>query len=262
MATTPPLRLNRNQLAQFLRSQEQIRAFESLFTLTEQLAPTTLNDIAQDAGSALSAAAAAQNQIHDAEQALSVMLAACEAKATQALQQIQALEHVAQLVETMPPPRERKRTRYGQFWDTTSQVAPLVNTAYPVTFNTSDTLNSGVRLRSPSASEVEVDTEGLYNFQVSVQLDTTSGGTDLVWLWMRKNGADIAASACQVQIQGNNAELLQAFNLFIDLKAGDYVQVMWATDDTAARLASFASAAFRPAVPSVILTVSNIRGDL
>ena len=119
-----------------------------------------------------------------------------------------------------------------------------------------------MRLRSPSTSEVEVDTEGLYNFQVSAQIDTTSGGTDLVYLWFRKNGVDIANSAFRVQIQGNNAELLQAFNLFIDLKAGDYVQLMWASNDLDAELATFAATAFAPAIPSVILTVSNnIRGE-
>ena len=260
---TPPLRLTRDQLATFLTDQKQIRAFENLFSIVEDIAPDVVQQVLLAAGNAQAAATDAQGQVQSAEQALGTMLAACEAKASLALQQVMAMKHIADLVETMPPHRERKRTRYGQFWDTTTQTALVVNTAYPVTFNNSDTFNSGVRLRSPSTSEVQVDTEGLYNFQVSVQLDTTSGGTDLVWIWFRKNGFDIADSACQIQIQGNNAELLQSFNLFVDMKANDYLEVMWATDDTAARLAYFASAAFRPAVPSIILTVSNnIRGEL
>jgi hypothetical protein len=287
-AQTPPLRLTRDQLASFLQDQKQIKAFENLFAIVEAIAPDLVQQVLIAAGTAQASATQAQDQVQaaeqalaasqaatdakaslalqqipDVEQALATMLAACEAKATLALQQVLALKHIADLVETAPPPRERKRTRYGQFWDTTTQTALAANTAYPVTFNNSDTLNSGVRLRSPSTSEVQVDTEGLYNFQISVQLDTTSGGTDLVWIWFRKNGFDIADSACQIQIQGNNAELLQSFNLFVDMKAGDWVEVMWATDDTAAQLAYFASAAFHPAVPSIILTVSNnIRGEL
>lgn len=260
MATTPPLRLNRNQLAQFLQSQEQIRAFENLFTLTEQLAPTTLNDIAQDAGSALSAAAAAQNQIHDAEQALSVMLAACEAKATQALQQIHALEHVAQLVETMPPPQQPVRHRYGTFYDTTTQTAAVINTAYPITFNTTDTA-LGVSRGTPT-SRIVVDREGLYNFQFSAQLDNTSGGNHLAFIWARVNGVNVAQSASQVRLKGTDGEMVAAWNFVLPLKSGDYFELVWSTNDTAVQIVAQAAAAPVPAIPSVILTVTTVPGYL
>jgi len=51
MATTS-LRLNRNQLAMFLKDQEQIRAFETLFGLVEPLAPDTLSDLQVNVGNA------------------------------------------------------------------------------------------------------------------------------------------------------------------------------------------------------------------
>jgi hypothetical protein len=262
MATTPPLRLNRQQLAMFLKDQEQIRAFENLFGLVEPLAPDTLSDLQVSVGSAQAAATEALGQAQEAQQAVSVMLAAAEAKATLALQQIEGLRALAELAALAPPPRERRRTRYGQFYDTTTQTALLANTAYAITFNTTD-ISNGVRLRSPSTSEIEVDTEGLYNFQASIQLDCTGGSNREVWVWVRKNGADIPNSAFYVTIQNNNSELLQAFNLFVDMKAGDYVQFMWAVGNTAARLETFAASAFAPAVPSIILTVSNnIRGEL
>ncbi len=263
MATTPPLRLNRQQLAQFLKDQEQIRAFENLFGLVEPLAPDTLSDLQVSVGSAQAAATEALGQAQEVQQAVSVMLAAAEAKATLALQQIEGLRALAELAALAPPPRERRRTRYGQFLDTTVQTAAAPNTAYAVTFNTADAMNRGVFLRSPSTSEVAVDTEGVYNFQISVQIDKTSGGTANFWVWFRLNGTDVADSASQIQIQGNDAEIFSAVNLFLNLKAGDYVQVMWAVSDVSVQLQYFASAAFRPAVPSIILTVSNnIRGEL
>lgn len=260
---TPPLRLTRDQLASFLQDQKQIKAFENLFSIVEDIAPDVVQQVLLAAGSAQAAATDAQGQVQTAEQALGTMLAACEAKASLALQQVLALKHIADLVETMPPHRERKRTRYGQFYDTTTQTAAAANTAYPITFNSAETWNRGVYLRSPSTSEVAVDTEGLYDFQFSVQLDKTSGGSANFWIWWRLNGVDVPNSASQIQIQGNNAEIFSSANLFLDLKAGDYVQMMWAVSDTSVQLQYFTSAAFLPAIPSIILTVSNnIRGEL
>jgi hypothetical protein len=215
-----------------------------------------------------------------AAQEAAVASASAEAKAQVALEQIAALQAdlnvspSASGLQTMlaalrtdveglqmaPPPVPRRRTRYGQFYDTTTQTAALASTAYAITFNTTD-ISDGVTLRS--TSEVEVDTEGLYNFQVSIQLDCASGSNQEVWVWVRKNGTDIPNSAIYVTIQNNNSELVQAFNLFVDMKAGDYVEFMWAVGNTSAQLATFAASAFAPAVPSIILTVSNnIRGEL
>lgn len=274
------LNLTRDQLASFLKDHEQIRQFERLFADVNQLEPTTLLDLAINASTAGQQAVQALDAAFTTAQEAAVTSASAEAKAQAALDQIAALQRdlgpsapvLLTLLEALrrdveglqmlPPPRERKRMRYGQFYDTTTQTALLTSTAYPITFNTTD-ISNGVRLRSPSTSEIEVDTEGLYSFQVSIQFDCTGGSNREVWVWVRKNGADIPNSAFYVTIQNNNSELLQAFNLFVDMKAGDYVQFMWAVGNTAAQLAAFAASAFAPAVPSIILTVSNnIRGEL
>lgn len=156
-------------------------------------------------------------------------------------------------LELLPPLAAPRPTRYGQFYDTTTQVAALVNTAYAVSFNTVSMTN-GVYL---SGSQVTVDTPGVYNFQLSVQLDKTSGGVGRFNIWFAKNGADIADSASTVRIQGNDAEVFTAVNLFIPLAAGDYVQIMWAVDDTSVQMQAFPAAAPIPGIPSIILTVSD-----
>jgi len=109
---------------------------------------------------------------------------------------------------------------------------------------------------------VQVDTEGVYNFQFSVQLDKTSGGAANFWTWWRVNGVNVPASASQIQIQGNNHEIFGTANILLDLKAGDYVQLMWAVSDTAVQLQYFPASGPVPEIPSVILTVtSNIRSE-
>lgn len=253
------LKLTRDQLASFLTDHEQIRQFELLFATVETIAPDVVNEVSIAAGIADNKADQALAQIDVVQQEAQINASIAENRASQALDAIKSLTDAIELVALAPPPREFKRTRYGQFYDTTTQVAAAINTAYGITFNTTD-LSSGIYLGSPT-SRVYIDTEGLYDFQFSVQLDKTSGGTARFWIWFRLNGTDIPNSASEVQIQGNDAEVFSSANLFIDLKAGDYVELMWAVSDISVQLQYRAAAAPVPAIPSVILTVSNnIRG--
>jgi hypothetical protein len=157
--------------------------------------------------------------------------------------------------DVAPPITPPKRSRFGSFYDTTTQTAAVINTAYAVTFNTTD-LSEGVYRGSPT-SRIYVDEPGIYNFQFSAQLDKTAGGVGIFDFWIRVNGADIANSAGRVRIQGNNAELVTAWNFLTRMKAGDYFELMWAVDDTTCQIAAFPAVAPIPGIPSVILTVSN-----
>jgi hypothetical protein len=147
------------------------------------------------------------------------------------------------------------RRRYGSFYDTTTQTAAAINTAYAMTFNTVD-LSVGVTRGTPT-SRIYVDTLNVYNVQFSAQVDKTSGGVGFVWVWLRKNGVNVPDSAGQIRIQGNNAEILAAWNYIIELNAGDYIELMWEVDDTSVILLADAASAVHPSVPSVILTVTN-----
>jgi len=279
---TSRLNLTRDQLATFLKDHEQIRQFERLFADVQQLEPTTLVDLAITASTAGQQAVAALTALERIASALEMLaaapvapldptpalreiqadLAATQAQAQQALTLASELAPAVQGLQCLPPPREFKRARYGQFYDTTTQTQGTANVAASVTFNTTD-ISVGVRLRSPSTSEIEVDTEGIYNFQVSMQFDSASGSNREVWVWFRKNGTDIPNSAMYLTIQSNQSELLQTFNLLVEMKALDYLEVMWEVGNINAEMAAFAATGVHPAVPSIILTVSNnIQGFL
>ena len=281
MATTR-LNLTRDQLASFLKDHEQIRQFERLFADVNQLEPTTLVDLAITASTAGQQAVAALTALERIASALEMVtaapvapldptpalreiqadLAATQAQAQQALTLASELAPVVQGLQCLPPPREFKRVRYGQFYNTATQTQATANVAASVAFNTTD-ISVGVRLRSPSTSEIEVDTEGIYNFQASMQFDSAGGSNHEVWVWFRKNGTDIPNSAMYLTIQNNNSELLQAFNLLVEMKALDYLEVMWEVGNINAEMAAFAATGVHPAVPSIILTVSNnIQGFL
>ena len=178
---------------------------------------------------------------------------AAQLGATQA--EVADLQTAVQGLALAPPPLPLKRTRYGQFYDTTTQVAAAPLTAYEITFN-STSFSKGVYLGSPT-SRVYVDSEGVYNFQFSIQLDETSGGIASMYVWFAINGVDVADSASRVRIQGNNAEIFVSANLFLQLKAGDYVELRFAMGSVNVEITTFPADTYRPAVPSVILTVSD-----
>ena len=147
------------------------------------------------------------------------------------------------------------RLRYGSFYDTTDQTAAVINTAYAMTFNSTD-LSAGVTVGTPT-SRVYVDTHNVYNIQFSAQFVNTAGGTHNVWVWLRKNGTDVANSATTLRLQGNNAEEVAAWNFLLDMNAGDYFELMWEVSDLAVSLLADPASAVHPAIPSIILTVTD-----
>jgi hypothetical protein len=145
--------------------------------------------------------------------------------------------------------------RHGVFYDTTTQSAAVINTAYPITIN-STSISDGVYIGSPT-SRVYVDRIGTYNFQFSLQLVKSSASAKHVFIWYRVNGVDAANSATQVTLVGNGAAVVAAWNFVIELNAGDYFELVWSTDDTGCQILAAAASAPVPAIPSVILTVTD-----
>jgi hypothetical protein len=169
--------------------------------------------------------------------------------------QIAEMQKQVEGLQMAPPPRQFAASRYGSFYDTTTQTATVINTATAITFNTTD-LSNGVFIGTPT-SRIIVDTEGLYNFAISFQIDKTSGGVAEFYVWFRLNGVDVANSAGLIRIQGNNAEIFSAYNLFLSLKANDYVEVMFSINDLSVELLAVPATAPVPGIPSIILTVNN-----
>ena len=145
---------------------------------------------------------------------------------------------------------------YGAFADTTDQTAAAINTAYGITFNTTSTSN-GVSLGTPT-SRIVATNSGLYEFSFSTQITSTSASTKTVTFFPRKNGVDITNSAMKATITGASTTLSVSRSMFFSLNAGDYIEAMWATDDTGVTLESAPSTAFAPATPSAIMSVSQI----
>lgn len=145
---------------------------------------------------------------------------------------------------------------YGAFSDTTTQTAASIDTAYGMVFNTTDSSN-GVSIGSPT-SRLVADFQGVYNVQFSAQLDNTSGGTANIYIWLRKNGTNVPNTATTIAIQGTAARTVAAWNFIIQLEPTQYVELMWATDDTSVRILAASATSVWPAIPSVIATLTQV----
>jgi hypothetical protein len=151
---------------------------------------------------------------------------------------------------------------YGAFQDSTNQTAASTTVAYPVKFNTTD-FSNGVTVASDSRLTVAVD--GLWNIQFSLQFkNTTNDGQD-VDVWFRKNGTNVPASNSRFHLparkgSGDPSHIIAALNFFITLEAGDYVEIMWRTENTSVSIEAFGTSTSptRPAVPSAIATMTFV----
>lgn len=168
---------------------------------------------------------------------------------------IAVIQSQLQALALSPPPKEFISPRYGSFYDTTDQTAAVINTAYPMTFNTTD-LSFGVTRGSPT-SRIFVDRANVYNIQFSAQFINTGGGAHRVWVWLRKNGTNVPNTATVLRIKGNNTEAVAAWNFLLQMNAGDYFELMWEVDNTGISLFADPATAVHPAIPSVILTVTD-----
>ena len=145
--------------------------------------------------------------------------------------------------------------RYGSFSSTATQTAAVINTAYPITLNSTQ-LSNGVYVGTPT-SRVYVDRPGVYNFQFSLQLNKTTAAAKNVFLWYRLNGNDAASSATRITLQGSSAAAVAAWNFVLSMAAGDYFELVWSTDDTGCVIQADVASSPVPAIPSVILTVTD-----
>jgi hypothetical protein len=254
MATN--LRLTRDQLASFLPDHEAVRKFEKLLAIVDALSSQE-TDVVIAAESGMAAASANAGAIAQVAQDAAISASEADRKATEALDSLYRSLGLLDMVALAPAVPERTPTRYGAFYDTTTQTPAAINTAYAITLNTTD-VSLGV-YRGATTSQVFVTEAGVYNIAFSAQLDNTSGGSNLIYIWLRVNGVNVANSASQVRLKGTDGELVAAWNFMQTLKAGDYIQIMYSVSDTSVQILAQAAAAPVPGIPSMILTVAQIK---
>ena len=155
-----------------------------------------------------------------------------------------------------------KLFNYGAFSSTQTQIG-LRDSILSMSFNATDVGGSGVSL--VDNTKLRVENTGVYNLQFSTQLDRTTSGTNIVTIWFAYTGSSVANSATDVVITGGAAAnpLVASWNYILPMSASSYVEIYWSHDDNAdddieLRAVPIRSNPTRPAVPSVIATLTQI----
>jgi hypothetical protein len=153
-------------------------------------------------------------------------------------------------------PTIEQQRYYGEFTKTNSQSPAVINTAYELLF-TSTQIANGVSIGG-TTSQIIVAQAGLYNINCSVQITSGNAAQKAVWVWLRLNGTtNFANSARVASITLNNGYLVVSLNEVASLAANDFIEVMYAADNTNVSIATVAATAFAPAAPAVILAVTQ-----
>jgi hypothetical protein len=153
-----------------------------------------------------------------------------------------------------PPPEPIVR-RAASFANTTTQTLSSPNTATAITFNT--TVHSrGIGLQS--SSQIHPGVAGAFYLSLVAEMDKTGGGNALVWIWLRKNGADVPNAAFKWRVNGSGSATVFSAAATVVVGQTDYLEVMWASDTTSATLEATASTAYSPAGPSALLSITQV----
>lgn len=147
---------------------------------------------------------------------------------------------------------------HGSWFSTSDQTASIINTAYNFTANNKD-IEEGINLVNNSQFKVVED--GTYNLQFSAQLHHRTGGGggsgDSAWIWLKKNGSNVANSATRIHIPSGKYQVA-AWNFIVKLKHNDYVQLAWSVDTLNIAVEADPASTPYPAIPSLIVTMNQV----
>jgi len=144
----------------------------------------------------------------------------------------------------------------GLFYSTVDQTAAATNTGYPVEFENTY-IGNGVSIAGADNTQITASADGVSNFQVTLQLEHNNSSAATLWTWINKNGTDQAYGGQKNIIKGND-DIAVHWNFSIDLTAGQYIEMYWATSDTQLNLHTEAATAPHPGLPSAVVAVSFV----
>ena len=152
---------------------------------------------------------------------------------------------------------------WGSFWDSTSQVAALANTAYGIKLRQIDTASRGIKVISDT--RLTIDHPGIYSITFSIQFSNTDNSIHDTNIWLRKNGVDVPASDSRFSVIARHGSVdgnvIGCVNFVLGVTTNDYLELMWATSNVAAYIhaeAAQTSPFAHPSIPGIICTVVQV----
>ena len=152
---------------------------------------------------------------------------------------------------------------WSSFWDSTSQVAALANTAYAIKLRQIDTASRGIKVISDT--RLTIDHPGIYSITFSIQFSNTDNSIHDINVWLRKNGVDVPASDSRFSVIARHGSVdgnvIGCVNFVLGVTTNDYIELIWATTNVAAYIHAEAAASSpfaHPSIPGIICTVVQV----
>lgn len=143
---------------------------------------------------------------------------------------------------------------YANLLSTTTQTAEAINTAYPVTIQTTP-MNDG-SITIVDGSKITFGNSGPYNLSFSLQVESKNNSTQTMDVWIAHNGNNYDWSDTKINVtKGPN---VAAWNIFGEAAVGDYVQLMWSTTSTDVSIKAYPANGIHPGSPSAIITINRL----
>jgi hypothetical protein len=150
---------------------------------------------------------------------------------------------------------------YGTFYSTATQTA-TANTPTAITFNASaNTRHTSI---GTPASRIVFAADGLTTVTFSIQFTNPTASEDAVYVWLRKNGADVAYTASTVTVPkkhgSTDGAAIMTVNFHEVYDPGDYLELYWLTVLGTSSIVTIPATVSptKPASPGIVLTVSQI----
>ena len=143
------------------------------------------------------------------------------------------------------------RYPYGTFTTTTDQAATATNTPKVITHENTEDAN---RVYS-EGSKIYVEQAGDYFISYSTTFSSSSSSAKTVDVWFRLNGEDIPRSSTKFIMSGNPNQRNTSKGGVLDLKAGDYVEIVFAVSDTNVIINSDPATAVHPASAGSVFSI-------
>ena len=159
---------------------------------------------------------------------------------------------------------------HGCFHKVADVVATEANTAFSFDWFTDVTQHvgdAGVTVTAGQPTRLNISTAGNYLVTLEMLVKTTGNAPRDVFLWLSKNGNDIAETCAKVEVRGGGEvnpvyELISKQWLIHDIAANNYIELRFAVsridlmklEYTAAQTTPYV----RPALPSAVITVAQI----
>ena len=148
---------------------------------------------------------------------------------------------------------------YGEFYNTAGVTPIAANTAYALAWSGA-TISDGITIAGTPVTQITVSESGLYQFNARVQFSSGNSNLKSAWVWWKLNGTTTYANSATVgSLSDNGGYMVLRNSEFFSLAAGDYIELMWAVDDTNLEPTNVAATAFAPAAPCAVVEVTQIQ---